>query len=158
MLYYSIGSEVRTDQLISKLLSSGKRVVIPFCLQTSEMGIAEIFDLQRDLVRGQLGILEPRFELRGNVTPSELDLIICPGVSFDSAGNRLGRGKAYYDSFLSAFNGAKPVVGLAFQCQISKKALPADIHDIPMSQIITENGLLLNSELHLSLSSDSKLV
>ena len=51
--------------MINDMLASGKRVVVPYCKENcNELGIAEIRDMEKDLVRGEYGILEPRAELR----------------------------------------------------------------------------------------------
>lgn len=146
MIYVSTGSEVITHSMIYSMLGSGKRVVVPYCIQgTNDLGIAEITDIEKDLVKGSLGILEPRPELRERFFRSDLHLVLCPGVAFDNFGARLGRGKAYYDCFLRELKGKISIAGLAFDCQISKESLPFDYHDVIMDQIITESGLLIQN-------------
>lgn len=39
-----------------------------------------------------------------------LDLIIVPGVAFDKTGSRLGRGKGYYDNYLSKAKHKFPLI------------------------------------------------
>jgi 5-formyltetrahydrofolate cyclo-ligase len=147
MIYVSTGREVATTGLIKEMLSSGKRVVVPYCMGSSaDLGVAEIMDFERDLIPGELGILEPHHSLRKLFFKSDIKLIVCPGVAFDVYGGRLGRGKAYYDNFLRELKGKIPVFGLAFNCQISKEPLPFDYHDIAMDQVITESGLLLQKQ------------
>ncbi|MFP4240823.1 MAG: 5-formyltetrahydrofolate cyclo-ligase [Chitinispirillaceae bacterium] len=146
MIYCSIGSEVRTDELICAMLSGGKRVAVPCCSAESRlMSAAEIRNPKRDLVCGPYGTVQPPEVSRITVSLTEIEYVVCPGVAFDYNGNRLGRGKACYDSFLSLLKGKIPIVGLAFECQISSENLPADSHDIAMDQIITENGPLLEN-------------
>ena len=68
-----------------------------------------------------------------------LDLIIVPAVAFDRRGNRLGRGKGFYDRLLQK---AKcPKIGIAYHFQLLDE-IPAEPHDIPMDKIITEQGIL----------------
>ncbi len=157
MIYVSTGSEVSTCHMIQQMLSDGKRVVVPYCVEgKNELGLAEIRDIEKDLVSGEFGILEPRVELRDRFFRSDLQLIICPGVAFDLFGARLGRGKAYYDVFLREIKDKIPITGLAFDCQISKEHLPFDYHDIAMDQIITESGLLINKTMVTSEQSSSE--
>lgn len=145
MVYVSVGSEVSTRSMIKEMLECGKRVVVPYCVDSrSELGLAEIRNIDNDLITGEFGIPEPRLELRDSFFRSDLQLIICPGVAFDLYGARLGRGRAYYDIFLRDIKDRIPITGLAFDCQISKEQLPFDYHDISMDQVITESGLLLN--------------
>lgn len=151
MAYCSIGSEVRTDELIRKMLKNGKRVVLPCCSKESrEMHIAEIINPESDLVGGAFGTVEPSRELKGNISLGVIEYVICPGVAFDLFGRRLGRGKAYYDTFLASLKRNVPITGLAFACQICGERLPADPHDILMNQVITENGPLLGNTVSRS--------
>ena len=156
MMYVEIGSEVNTRDAIAKMLNDGKRVIVPYC-QTDkcELGIAEIKDLEKDILKGVEGTHEPRFEIRGNFLKSDLQLIVCPGVAFDMYGARLGRGKAYYDRFLRELKGRIPIYGLAYDCQVTRESLPFDYSDVPMDQIYSESGPLL-PELVPAIAESSK--
>ncbi len=158
MIYVSMGTEVSTHNMINDMLVSGKRVVVPYCKEgCNELGLAEIRDMDKDLLKGEYGILEPRVELRDLFFKSDLRLIVCPGVAFDLYGARLGRGKAYYDAFLREFKERVPITGLAFDCQISKEHLPFDYHDIAMDQVITESGLLIKRAVNALPQSSSEI-
>lgn len=63
------------------------------------------------------------------------DWILIPGVGFDLRGNRLGRGKGYYDRFLETSGAAR--IGLAWSGQL-KEQIPVESHDCHMDFIITE--------------------
>ena len=69
---------------------------------------------------------------------ASIDLAIIPGVSFDRKGNRLGRGKGYYDRLLNKLNVYK--IGICFQFQLTEPGLPTEDSDIPMDEVWTENG------------------
>lgn len=145
MVYVSTGSEVSTREAIRDMINNGKRVIVPYCIKEARnLGIAEIRDMDKDLVNGLFKIPEPHEKLRGRFFKSDIQLILCPGVAFDLQGGRLGRGKSFYDNFLREFKGRVPVWGLAFDCQISKEPFPFDYHDIAMDQVVTENGFLLS--------------
>ncbi len=143
MVYVDIGSEVHTKRFFRGLREEGKRVVVPYCkIPTQEIGLAEIVDPETQLVPGAFGVPEPERSLRDNFFKSDLQLIICPGVAFDRQGGRLGRGKHYYDSFLGELRGRVPIVGLAFAGQIMDEQLPFEYHDVPMDEVVTEDGLI----------------
>jgi 5-formyltetrahydrofolate cyclo-ligase len=144
MIYANTGNEVETRNIISEMLKSGKRVVLPYrTANAGEIGIAEIFDTQRDIVDVINGVPEPCSDTRKPFFKSDLQLIICSGVAFDTFGARLCREKSDLDRFLKELKGSIPLIGLAFDCQISKETLPFDYRDIQMDQVITESGLLL---------------
>ena len=65
-----------------------------------------------------------------------IDLVIVPGVAFDRDGNRLGRGKGYYDRLLPRIPSAYKV-GICFPFQIVEE-VPAEPFDIRMDEIITQ--------------------
>ena len=64
-----------------------------------------------------------------------IDLAVIPGVAFDRRGNRLGRGKGYYDRLLPRIPTAYKL-GLCFPFQVLNQ-IPAEAHDIPMDEVLT---------------------
>ncbi len=67
------------------------------------------------------------------------DLLLIPGLAFDREGRRLGRGKGFYDKYLSEFRGIK--IGLCFDGQLIEH-VPSEQHDMKMNFIITNNDLI----------------
>ena len=134
MFYITKDNEVDTKLSIELALRLKKTVLAP-CVdkKNCRLNLGAIEDLKNDLTTGRYDILEPR---KRNIGVKKIDLIITPGIAFDTNGNRLGRGKAYYDKF---FKNIKHVhrIGLAFDFQILKN-VPIHNHDIPMDKIITE--------------------
>ena len=59
----------------------------------------------------------------------------CPAWAFDRQGNRLGRGKGYYDRLLPHLPTAYKI-GICFPYQLVND-IPTDAHDIRMDEIIT---------------------
>ena len=70
---------------------------------------------------------------------SKIDIFLVPGLAFDRAGRRLGRGKGFYDRVLSQSSGIK--IGLASTCQISNSDLPEEKHDVRMDAVLTDRFL-----------------
>ncbi|MCX7726040.1 MAG: 5-formyltetrahydrofolate cyclo-ligase [Chitinispirillaceae bacterium] len=100
MMYAEMGAEVITTPFIKNMLTNGKRIVLPYCIENSnELGIAEIHNIDTDLIVGPKNVREPSKELRKVFFKSDLQLVVCPGVAFDIYGGRLGRGAGCYDSF-----------------------------------------------------------
>jgi 5-formyltetrahydrofolate cyclo-ligase len=141
MLYVDIGAEVQTRGLITVLLAEGRRVILPYVkLPAYVLGIGAIDNPDADLQTGEVGCLEPMPSKRDNFFKSDLGVIICPGVAFDKNGGRIGRGKYYFDRFLSEIKGRIPIIGLAYANQVLDGRIPFEYHDVAMDQIITENG------------------
>lgn len=141
MLYLDVRSEVRTRWFVPTAWDEGKRVVVPYC----EDGEIELFRLDHldELAPGIMDVLEPKPELRScadrKIDPSELDLIVVPGLAFDRRGGRLGYGKGYYDKLLHQIRNDATKVAVCFECQLVPE-VPVLPHDIRMDMVITENA------------------
>jgi 5-formyltetrahydrofolate cyclo-ligase len=70
------------------------------------------------------------------------DLLLIPGLGFGRKGERLGRGRGYYDKFLEKYNGLK--IGICTSEQILKE-IPTEAHDIQMDGVITDDQILFFS-------------
>ena len=90
-----------------------------------------------NLPPGAWGIGEPSAD--APIVPStEIDLFLCPGMAFTRSGQRLGRGRGYYDRYLGAIEGPRPVLyGVTFSDFILE-SLPHEPHDIRMDEVIDE--------------------
>jgi 5-formyltetrahydrofolate cyclo-ligase len=72
-------------------------------------------------------------------------LISAPGLAFDRKGNRLGRGKGYYDRFLSRARASGAhcvVIGICFSDQLVDD-VPHSESDQPVDGVVTERETLL---------------
>jgi 5-formyltetrahydrofolate cyclo-ligase len=138
LVYHKIGAEVDANPLMELILRSGIGLALPYCRKNGEMGIGRILNPHSDLAEGAYGIMEPSDKLKDNIRPDQLSAIVCPGIAFDTARTRLGRGAGYYDRFLQGLTGKTLIVGCAFDCQISQEPLPRENHDIPMDAVIAE--------------------
>jgi len=141
MCYLSTGREVSTFEVIETALSENKKVAVPLILESQNIMLpCEISNL-KDLEPGPWGILQPIKEKIKNIPLKIVDLIIVPGIAFDKNGNRIGRGKGFYDRFLKSVPPSIPKIALAFSCQIAEK-IPTTRNDIAMDKIITEDGVI----------------
>ena len=77
---------------------------------------------------------EPILEVATKV--NSLAGVIVPGLGFDQKGKRLGRGKGFYDRFLSE---QKQVlkVGVSLEALVVKE-LPTEEHDVDMDYLVTD--------------------
>ena len=138
LTYVSLPQEVSTEKIITEAMKQGKRVAVPY-VEPDDLKIvaAEITTID-NLKKGPFGIRQPEKSSIRPIPLKEIDLVIVPGIAYDYENMRLGRGKGYYDSFLSQ-EGLSPSkkIGLAFKFQIVK-ALPKNSHDIPVDRVITD--------------------
>ena len=143
LFYLDVRSEVRTRHSLEDALASGKKIVVPYCVEGE---ILELFHLENmdELSLGMYRILEPKPELRSlsakQVPVEEIDLIMVPGVAFDRRGGRTGHGKGYYDKLLEHARPETPLVALAFECQMFPE-IPMQDHDVFMGKVITEQAI-----------------
>ena len=143
-LYLSTPSEISTESIQWDLLGRGMRFAVPVWKADSyvwswveaERGGAEKKAAASAWRIGRFGLPEPRRFLP--VAGNELRVILVPGLAFDGAGNRLGRGGGYFDRLLAASPDAFRIA-LALESQILEH-VPTAPHDVPMDAILTEKG------------------
>ncbi|MDW0108946.1 5-formyltetrahydrofolate cyclo-ligase [Sporosarcina aquimarina] len=140
----SRNTEVETRSIIKNCWSKGKTVVVPKCYpHEREMDFREITDFNQ-LETVYAGLQEPNPDLTTAFDKEDIDLIIVPGVAFTNSGFRIGYGGGYYDRFLADYTGK--TISLAFELQMVP-SLPIERHDLPVGKIITEERVVLCSEL-----------
>ncbi|HBT96783.1 MAG TPA: 5-formyltetrahydrofolate cyclo-ligase [Desulfobulbaceae bacterium] len=142
MLYVSFRSEVETMELLHRLLTSGKKVSLPFThVKEKYLDAIPVTDPATQLVPGYCDIPEPSPEARKTITPpEEIQAIILPGSVFDLRGGRFGYGGGFYDRYVLQAPQAWRI-GLAFEAQIVPKA-PLQPHDQLLDLVITENRVI----------------
>jgi 5-formyltetrahydrofolate cyclo-ligase len=137
LFYLSFAGEVETFRMVDKAVLLGKQVAVPVINTKIKMLIASLFvDGKSQLEIGPYGIYQPKRECIRKIPLSTIDLIIVPALAFDSQGNRLGRGKGYYDRFLHSLPKTIPTVGLAFSFQILDRIPSLEPHDFPVDRVV----------------------
>ncbi|MCI7139745.1 5-formyltetrahydrofolate cyclo-ligase [Alistipes sp.] len=133
--FCALNDEPETLPALVRWSGLGKRIVVP----RVEGERMEFFEYTPEtLCAGAFGISEPG---AGAVLcpPAEIDLVVVPGTAFSPQGARMGRGRGYYDRYLSRsdFRGAK--IGVCYAHQLVGK-LPVEPHDVAMDRVVTECG------------------
>ena len=137
-VYVSFGDEIETRGIIENFIKEGCEVCVPLCREKGEMEAKHIESLS-ELRTGKYGIPEPT-ETAETVLPSELSLIVVPGLAFGRDFSRLGRGAGYYDRFLeNAENAIK--IALCREMNLYE-TVPCEEHDEKVDIIITEERIL----------------
>lgn len=133
LLYYPLPDEVDVRMLIKDAFESGKRVLLPV-VKGDELEL-HLYEGEASLKEGAFGIMEPTGPLFAPKHYDEIELAFIPGMAFDSAGHRLGRGKGYYDRLLPNLKAAK-LMGICFPFQFLDE-VPAEAHDISVCKVIS---------------------
>ncbi len=156
-IYCSFGAEVQTQGLIQSAFDEQKCVIVPIVSPASNRLEHRIITSQTRFEADSFGIPTPQHDLsdtHNSITPAILtampcDCVIVPLLGFDAALNRIGYGKGYYDRFLQellAESYARPhLIGLAFQCQFVEEGISAEVHDIGLDAVITEDGTVTDA-------------
>jgi len=136
LIYLSTASEVETTPLAHQAWNDSKSVLAPrVAWEQRRMLPIEIRSLATDVRAGPMGIREP---VEGMPIPvSDIDLVIVPGLAFDLHGNRLGRGRGFYDRFLSHRDYRGVSCALAFEEQIVEN-VPTSEHDVCVNMLVTD--------------------
>ncbi len=136
-LYAPIKNEVMTDVLFKRALESGSRVFFP----KVEQGIV-FYEVSGpgDLEKGSWGIPEPNLACSPLLPEESLDILIMPGLVFDTMGARLGYGKGFYDRYLASLEKRPLTIGLAYQFQISEN-VEQQSWDQTLDYVVTENSI-----------------
>lgn len=148
-VYASTGKEVPTEALIRDFLGDGKVVGVPdweAWTQGSGLRITPI-ESTDDLVREDRVVPQPVTAGDRYLPIEEYELFLIPGLAFDRSGNRLGMGGGYFDRLLSRASSSATFIGLAYDFQIVTH-LPADIHDIPVHDVVTPSGFRVRGVKH----------
>ena len=134
MAFWPLPDEVDVRPLIDRLVAEGRTVVLPKVTGDKTMELRR-YTSQADLSEGAFHILEPVGE--PFVDYEQIDVALVPGVAFDAAGHRLGRGRGYYDRFLAEYLAprtshlAPRIIGVCFPFQ-RVPLVPTSPHDISM--------------------------
>ena len=130
LLYHALPDEVDTSGLIAQAVQAGKRVLLPVVVGDN-LELRE-YKAAGNLTEGAFHIMEPTGTAFTDY--AAIDLAIVPGVAFTAAGQRLGRGRGYYDRLLCRLPHVYKI-GICWPFQLLD-TLPAEPHDIVMDAII----------------------
>ena len=141
MGYVSFGTEFPTNALLRRILADGKTLALPRAAANDmSMTVHAVKNIDTELEGHGLGFHQPKASCP-LIDVAAVDIVVTPGVGFDSKGNRLGRGAGYYDRFLARPGLRAFVCALAFECQIAD-AIVSEAHDRPMDMILTEDKII----------------
>lgn len=134
MHFWSLPDEIPTHECVQKW-ALDKQILLPVIAGNNL--IIKMFEgvgnMQPD---SQYHIPEPTGE---TIIDPKPDIIILPGVAFDSKCNRLGRGKGFYDRFLAKHQLSALLIGVAFDEQLVPE-VPTEAHDFKLDMVVTSKN------------------
>ncbi|WP_302604127.1 5-formyltetrahydrofolate cyclo-ligase [uncultured Alistipes sp.] len=128
-LFCALGDEPDTSAALAAWCRQ-KRIVVP----RVEGETMQFYDyMPESLCCGAFGIAEP-VPGASVCPPGDIDLIVVPGVAFTPSGVRLGRGKGFYDRYLTQPGVRALRFGVCYPHQLVGE-LPAEPHDVAMDRV-----------------------
>lgn len=139
LMYHSLPDELSTRAFIDKW-HTRKHFFLP------RVNGVNLEILPYDRSRLELGAFHIEEPAGGDPEPVEnIELIIVPGIAYDRAGNRVGRGKGFYDRLLASTRATKIGVGYDFQLVDN---VETEDHDVPVDFVITESHIIRITSPH----------
>ncbi|XP_063105859.1 5-formyltetrahydrofolate cyclo-ligase isoform X1 [Cavia porcellus] len=146
-IFLSMQDEIETEEIIKDIFQQGKTCFIPrYQFRSNHMDMVKLAspDEISSLPKTSWNIHQPaEDDVREEaLSTGGLDLIFMPGLGFDKQGNRLGRGRGYYDAYLQRclqLPGPTPyTIALAFKEQICHQ-IPVGEHDMRVDEVLCED-------------------
>jgi 5-formyltetrahydrofolate cyclo-ligase len=162
LVYRALPDEIDTDPLITQLVTRGVCPVFPLVFDAPNIASgAQHSSALRALGLFAIRARDPlcstmwrtdRYGIRApnpdapcvrRVQPREIDAVIVPGRAFDAVGNRLGRGKGFYDALLPKLrpDARAATIGFAYACQEFGE-VPVETHDARVAWLVTEKRVI----------------
>uniref|UniRef100_A0A2K5LTR7 5-formyltetrahydrofolate cyclo-ligase n=1 Tax=Cercocebus atys TaxID=9531 RepID=A0A2K5LTR7_CERAT len=147
-IFLSMQDEIETEEIIKDIFQRGKVCFIPrYQFQSNHMDMVRLESPEEIslLPKTSWNIPQPgEGDVREEaLSTGGLDLIFMPGLGFDKHGNRLGRGKGYYDTYLKRclqHQEVKPyTLALAFKEQICLQ-VPVNENDMKVDEVLYEDS------------------
>lgn len=135
LMYHSLPDELSTRDFLGKW-SERKHFFLP------RVNGVNLDILPYEQTRLHLGAFEIEEPDGNDLTDiADIELIIVPAVAYDRHGNRVGRGKGYYDRMLAGSRATK--VGVGYDFQLIDDAIDTDSHDVPVDIVITQSHTVI---------------
>mmetsp|Transcript_20939 Transcript_20939/g.49735 ORF Transcript_20939/g.49735 Transcript_20939/m.49735 type:complete len:636 (-) Transcript_20939:237-2144(-) len=164
--------EINTDYIIEDCIRQNKQIWVPEVgpnFENPDMDLRKVILVDSDDENQKLfhklwptnkwNIPEPPSDMPFIVArPGDIDLLIVPGLGFDTARNRLGQGKGYYDRFIAKMNDnassshnqkTMPLVAVALTPQLvlpEDKRIPVGSYDKPMDIVVLPDRIITDDD------------
>jgi 5-formyltetrahydrofolate cyclo-ligase len=134
LFFAPLPDELDVWPMLELALATGTNCALPFFdAEKKSYGAKRLKNLAADIVTGKFGVREPAAHCE-EIPLNQFDLVLVPGLAFDLSGNRLGRGRGFYDRILADASGIK--CGVCHNFQLLEK-IPVEAHDAKVDFIFT---------------------
>lgn len=134
LMYHSLPDELSTHRFLEKW-GKIKRFFLP------RVNGVNLDILPYEASRLELGAFQIEEPTGDDTVPVEsIDMVVVPGVAYDRNGNRLGRGRGFYDRLLAESRATK--IGVCYEFQLVDE-IECDPHDVAMDIVISEDNYLV---------------
>jgi 5-formyltetrahydrofolate cyclo-ligase len=137
LLFADLPEEVTTDAIAADALRRGITVVYPRTLPHERAMALHVVSSLDHLLTGNYGIREPDPARSPTIPEAEIEAALVPGLAWDRAGNRLGRGAGYYDRLFGRPEWRGFRCGIFFSFQ-EMDHIPTDAWDLPLDAVVTD--------------------
>ncbi len=141
LAYLPLEDEVDLTCLLSAWIEESRTICVPIVSwehQTMHAGVLAAL-AEESLVECAHGLREPRDPQP--ISADSIDVMLEPGLGFDSNGGRLGRGGGFYDRYLGTCR-SPIVIGIGFDCQMLE-SIPTEEHDQLMTVVVTPSRTIV---------------
>jgi 5-formyltetrahydrofolate cyclo-ligase len=140
ILFYSpLADELDVWPLMEESIALGVTCALPFFdAEKNVYGARQIQHPPTEIITGKFGVREPGAAC-AEISLDKFNLVLVPGMAFDLLGNRLGRGRGFYDRLLAGVVGIK--CGVCYDGQVLPE-IPHEAHDAKVDFILTPSFLM----------------
>jgi 5-formyltetrahydrofolate cyclo-ligase len=135
--YLTMTTEPPTGPLVDHFVHHGITVLVPI-VDGENLDWAP-YDGTRKVVAGPLGFREPIGSRLGAAAITSADLVLVPTLAVDRHGNRLGRGRGYYDRVLAEITA--PIVAVVYDHEFVAE-VPSEAHDRRVDGVLRPAGFV----------------
>ena len=129
-LFFPLRDEVQVGDVV-EAVAAERTVVLP----RVEGDVMRFYPFEPGKVaKGAYGITEPLGDVP--IDPASIDVMVVPGVAYSADGCRMGRGKGYYDKYMSLPGFSAYKIGVCYAEQMLP-SLPCEEHHIKVDEVIS---------------------
>lgn len=134
--FMPLNDEVNIGGVITEAFLKNKKVAVPLITDKNGLMTFHWISEETEMNKGSFGIYEPAINPADPSFVQTNALLLIPGMAFSNKGKRLGRGKGFYDRFLSSYPDRFIKAGVCFNFQLMEdEGFPSDENDMPVDML-----------------------